>query len=36
MPLFAIVPLDWTAPDPAQFDGLVLTSANAVRHAGEE
>jgi uroporphyrinogen-III synthase len=36
MPLFAIVPLDWTAPDPDRFDGLVLTSANAVRHAGEE
>jgi uroporphyrinogen-III synthase len=36
MPLFAIVPLDWTVPDPAQFDGLVLTSANAVRHAGTE
>jgi len=35
-PLFAIVAVDWTAPDPAKFDALVLTSANAVRHGGEE
>ena len=34
MPLFAVVPMVWTAPDPAGFDGLVLTSAQAVRHAG--
>ena len=32
-PLFAIVPVAWTPPDPAGFDALVLTSANAVRHA---
>jgi len=32
-PLFAIVPVAWTPPDPADFDALVLTSANAVRHA---
>ena len=36
VPLFTIVPLAWTAPDPAQFDALVLTSANALRHAGAE
>lgn len=36
VPLFAIVAVDWTAPDPAEFDALVLTSANAVRHGGEE
>lgn len=34
VPLFAVVPVDWTAPDPAAFDGLLLTSANAVRHGG--
>lgn len=33
-PLFRIEPLDWEAPDPGQFDGLLLTSANAVRCAG--
>ena len=36
MPLFAVVPIEWQAPDPKELDGLVLTSANAVRHAGEE
>ena len=36
MPLFAVVPLDWKAPDPGDFDGLILTSANAVRYGGEE
>lgn len=35
-PLFAVEPLDWTAPDPAGFDALMLTSANAVRHAGRD
>ena len=35
-PLFAIAPLAWTAPDPAHFDALLLTSANAVRHAGPQ
>lgn len=34
LPLFAIVPLAWTPPDPSDHDALVLTSANAVRHAG--
>jgi len=34
IPLFAVVPVDWTSPDPARFDALLLTSANAVRHAG--
>lgn len=33
-PLFAVEPLDWTPPGPEQFDTLMLTSANAVRHAG--
>lgn len=34
VPLFAIHPLDWTIPDVAGFDGLLLTSANALRHGG--
>lgn len=34
LPLFKIVALDWTPPDPASFDALILTSANAVRAAG--
>ena len=34
--LFEIGPITWTAPDPGDFDGLVLTSANAIRHGGVE
>lgn len=34
IPLFELAPVDWAAPDPAGFEALVLTSANAVRHAG--
>lgn len=34
LPLFEIRPLAWTPPDPARFDALLLTSANALRHAG--
>lgn len=33
-PLFTIAPVAWTPPNPAGFDALMLTSANAVRHAG--
>ena len=33
-PLFAIEPVAWNVQDPAQFDALLLTSANAPRHAG--
>ena len=33
-PLFRIEPLDWDVPEPAQYDALLLTSANAVRCAG--
>lgn len=36
MPLFEVTPLPWEAPDPANFDALLLTSANAVRHGGEQ
>jgi uroporphyrinogen-III synthase len=35
MPLFEIEPVEWQAPDPAGFDALLLTSANAVRQGGE-
>jgi uroporphyrinogen-III synthase len=34
LPLFAVHALDWAVPDPAAFDALVLTSANAPRLAG--
>jgi uroporphyrinogen-III synthase len=33
-PLFAVRPLAWTAPDPAGFDAVMLTSASAARQAG--
>ena len=36
VPLFEIEPVSWSAPDPGNFDGLLVTSANAVRHAGDE
>ncbi len=32
--LFAVEPHAWDAPDPALFDALLLTSANAVRYGG--
>ncbi|WP_448501989.1 uroporphyrinogen-III synthase [Sphingomonas sp.] len=34
LPLFGIAALNWIPPDPAAFDSLLLTSANAVRMAG--
>lgn len=34
MPLFEVEPVEWAVPDPAGFDALLLTSANAVRHGG--
>ena len=34
-PLFSVRPLDWTPPDPAGFDAVMLTSANAARHGGD-
>ena len=34
VPLFEVEPVAWDAPDAAPFDGLLLTSANAVRHGG--
>lgn len=35
-PLFRVEPLHWEAPDPADYDALLLTSANAVRFGGPE
>lgn len=35
MPLFRLAPLDWKAPEAGGFDALLLTSANAVRLAGD-
>jgi uroporphyrinogen-III synthase len=32
--LFRVEPLDWKVPDPTHYDALLLTSTNAVRHAG--
>lgn len=36
LPLFEVEPVAWEAPDAAAFDGLLLTSANALRHGGEQ
>lgn len=33
-PLFAMLPLAWRVPDPKDYTGLMLTSANAVRLGG--
>ena len=33
-PLFEVEPVGWEAPDPAGYDALLLTSANAVRQGG--
>ncbi len=35
-PMFAVEPVTWEMPDPARFDGVVLGSANAIRHGGEQ
>jgi uroporphyrinogen-III synthase len=36
IPLFRVEALPWTAPAASEFDAMVLTSANAVRHGGPE
>ena len=36
IPLFHVEPVSWDAPEAERFDGLLLTSANAVRHGGEQ
>src|SRR5438309_6901935 len=35
VPLFDIEPIAWKAPETGSVDGLLLTSANAVRFGGE-
>lgn len=35
-PLFAVEPVDWSAPEAADFDAILAGSANAFRHGGEE
>jgi len=34
MPMFGIKPVTWELPDPAGLDGLLIGSANAIRHGG--
>ena len=34
-PLFEVSPVAWQAPELSSFDGLLLTSANALRHGGD-
>lgn len=36
VPLFEIEPVEWEAPEAGGFDGLLITSANAIRAAGEK
>lgn len=35
LPLFEVRPTPWQCPDPDDFDALLLSSANAIRHGGE-
>lgn len=35
-PLFEVQPVAWATPDPARFDALLLTSANAIRIGGNQ
>ena len=35
VPLFEVEPVAWQPPKAGEFDALLLTSANAVRHGGE-
>lgn len=35
-PLSRAEPVEWQAPDPARFDALLIGSANAIRHGGEQ
>jgi uroporphyrinogen-III synthase len=36
MPLFAVSPATWAVPDAAEYDAILVTSANALRHGGAE
>jgi len=35
-PLFAVEAAEWTAPDPRDFNAILFTSANALRHGGKK
>ena len=35
-PLFEVRSVEWQVPEPAGFDAILLTSANAVRHGGAQ
>lgn len=35
-PLFETMSIDWEAPDPARYVGIIMTSANAARLAGSQ
>lgn len=34
MPLFVVLPVAWVVPDICNYDALLITSANAIRHGG--
>jgi uroporphyrinogen-III synthase len=34
-PLFVVKEIAWSPPDPAHYDAILFTSANAVRHSGQ-
>jgi uroporphyrinogen-III synthase len=36
VPLFVTEPVEWRAPERGQYDAVLLTSANALRHGGAE
>ena len=36
LPLFLVTPVTWNVPDPAQYEALLITSANAVRYGGAQ
>jgi uroporphyrinogen-III synthase len=36
LPLFEVRPVAWACPDPHAFDGVLITSANTLRHAGSQ
>jgi uroporphyrinogen-III synthase len=36
VPLFEIEPVQWQAPEAGSFDGLLVTSANGIRAAGQQ
>ena len=35
-PLFRIAPVPWTAPNPAEFDAVLIGSVNVLRHGGTQ